>query len=260
VVRRAARAGLTVIALTDHDTVAGVAEAATEGRVVGVEVVPACELSVQAAWGELHLLVYAVPVEDPDLRAALDRARSSRADRGRSMVESLNRLGVPLSLGEVDAAAGSAPLGRPHVARALIAKGVVGSFAEAFDRFLGRGRPAFVPKRLPPFAEVAELVRRVGGVSSAAHLGPRGTRESLGRLRSEGLDAVEVHHPSHTASARKLLDRLAAELGLLRTGGSDWHGAEELSPSHSTIGAEAIPVAWVDAIRELSRRRKQGAA
>jgi hypothetical protein len=136
----------------------------------------------------------------------------------------------------------------------------VASVGEAFERFLGRGRPAFVPKTLPPFGEVAALVRRIGGVSSAAHLGLRGTREALGRLRADGLDAVEVHHPSHRAPTRRRLDRLAGELGLLRSGGSDWHGADDVSPSHSTIGSEAVPLEWVDAIRRLSRERRRGAA
>lgn len=254
VVRRAAQAGLEIIALSDHDSVAGVAPAAAEGARLGVEVIPACELSVRGPAGELHLLAYGVPIDDPELAAFLAGARSARQERAATMVAQLRRCGVAIELAAVEAAAGGAPIGRPHVARVLQQRGVVRSFAEAFDRFLGRGRPAFVPKALPELAAATALVRSVGGVTSAAHLGPRATPALVQSLRADGVDGLEVLHPSHAPDVQRRLDRLAAEHELLRTGGSDWHGAAELSPSHGTLGAVRVPRSWVDALRRRAAR------
>jgi predicted metal-dependent phosphoesterase TrpH len=123
---------------------------------------------------------------------------------------------------------------------------------EAFDRFLGRGRPAFVEKRLPAFREVAALVHRLGGVVSAAHLKERGTRTALRKLRDEGLDALETRHPSHDPDLRSRLTELALELGLARSGGSDWHGEAEDGWNHGALGSQQVPAEWLD---ELEARR-----
>jgi predicted metal-dependent phosphoesterase TrpH len=256
VVRRAAEVGLAAIALTDHDSLAGLDEAQAAGDHHGVAVLAGCEFSVQGPWGEVHLLAYLISPSHAELRTAIDRARAARAERARAIVALLNRLGVALGAADVERVAAGAAIGRPHVARALVARGLVGSFSEAFDRFLGRGRPAFVPKTLPSFAETTDLVRRAGGVSAAAHLGSRASREVLRAMKGDGLDAVEVRHPGHSASVRAELERVARELRLLPTGGSDWHGADEMSPSHSTIGSERIPMIWVDALRAAARERQ----
>jgi 3',5'-nucleoside bisphosphate phosphatase len=255
VVRRAAAAGLAALALTDHDSVAGLAEAGPEAARAGLELLPGVEVAVRAPWGEMHLLLYGEGLGHPVLQGALDRARAERAARGEAMVACLNRLGVAVSVAEVEAQAAGAPVGRPHVARALVAAGTVRTLEEAFDRFLGRGRPAYVPRPLPPLTEVASLVRRIGAVASAAHLGARASRALLAAFAADGLDAVEVHHPSHSAAQRAQLERWAGELGLLRTGGSDWHGAPGVGPSHATVGSERVPLAWVERIRALSRDR-----
>jgi predicted metal-dependent phosphoesterase TrpH len=117
---------------------------------------------------------------------------------------------------------------------------------EAFDRYLARGRPAFVDKTLPAFASVAALVHRVGGLVSAAHLKERGTRSLLQQLQAQGLDAVETRHPSHDPDQRARLTDHALELGLLRTGGSDWHGESIGDESHGTIGSEQVPFEWLE--------------
>jgi hypothetical protein len=145
------------------------------------------------------------------------------------------------------------------VARALIARGAVRNIEEAFDRFLGRGRPAFVPKVLPALEEITSLIKRSGGVSSMAHPKDRATREALIEWKAQGVDAVEVRHPSHGPQVRATLERLAGELGLLTTGGSDSHGEAAASPSHSVVGGERIPLAWVDRIESLARSRRAGA-
>jgi predicted metal-dependent phosphoesterase TrpH len=258
VVRHAAAEGLACIALTDHDSVAGYQAATDEGARVGVTVMTGCELSVQGPAGELHLLAYGFQVDHAELAGFLAGAKAARLARAATIVRELAARGVAVTLAEVEREAAGAPIGRPHVARALIARGVVQSFAEAFDRLLGQGRPAFVAKELPALRDATALVRRAGGVTSAAHLRHRGTRRLLSELREQGVDAVEVVHPSHSPEVRARLDQLAGVLGLLRSGGSDWHGAAEFSPSHGTLGALRIPLAWVESIRRRARERGAG--
>lgn len=258
-VERAAAAGLHAIALTDHDTTAGVDEAMDAGQRLGVRVVAGCEFSVAVSWGEMHLLGYFLPADAPALAGFLAAAREDRARRVRAMVEQLNRLGIAITEADVLAAADGGALGRPHVARALVRRGAVRSVNEAFDRFLGRGRAAFVAKTLPAFREVAELVHSLGGIVSAAHLKERATRTLLQTLRAGGLDAVEVCHPSHDPDLRRRIAQHAGALGLLATGGSDWHGEPMDEHGHGALGSEDVPASWLDALELAASRRKQRA-
>ncbi len=248
VVGRAAGAGLAAIALTDHDTLAGVPAAIGAGQRLGVRVVGGCEFSVAAPWGEMHVLGYFLAPGIKVLEEFLTDCRADRARRGRAMVDRLHRLGIPVSHEDVLAEAEGGAVGRPHVARALVRRGQVANVGEAFDRYLGRGRPAFVEKSLPAFAEVAELVHRVGGLVSAAHLKDRGSRSLLLHLREAGLDAVETRHPSHDPDVRARLTEFALDLGLLRTGGSDWHGDPAGDEAHGALGSQGVPLAWLAAL------------
>lgn len=259
VVRLGAEAGLAALALTDHDTVAGVAEARQAGQALGVKVIAGCEFSVKVEWGEMHLLGYLLPDQNAELSSTLDRMRTGRAERGVAMVDAIRRIGFPVEVADVERIAAGAPIGRPHVARVLLERKIVRTFDEAFDRFLGFGRPAYVPKALPELAEITGLIRRVGGVSSAAHLRDRGSRALLATFRDQGLDAVEVRHPSQSLTVRADLERSAAALGLLRTGGSDSHGEAAVSPSHSVVGGERVPMAWVEAMERLAVERQPAA-
>lgn len=252
VVRFAASRGLTAIALTDHDTTAGLAEATTEGDRLGVRVIGGCEFSVGVSWGEMHLLGYFLPVGDAELEAYLAAAREDRDRRGREMVSRLVGLGLKVHWDDVKAAAAGGAVGRPHVARALLDRGHVTNIQQAFDRYIGRGRPAFVEKTLPPFVEVAALVHRRGGVVSAAHLKGHGRRANVEALAAEGLDAIETRHPSHDGETVANLTELARELGLARTGGSDWHGETEPEAAHALLGSQQVPDAWLG---ELEARR-----
>lgn len=256
VVRLAAAAGLQLVALTDHDTIGGVAEARAAGAELGVRIVAGCEFSVAAPWGELHLLGYFLPTDRPALTAFLEAQRGQRAARMQEIVRRLRGVGVTLTLDEVGQAAAGGALGRPHAARTLVARGVVADVGEAFDRFLRRGRPAYVPKVLPALSQVTQLVSALGGVTSAAHLKERATGATMRRLRRDGVDAVEVRHPSHPPLLEERIGALADDLGLLRTGGTDWHGeAEVAAEGRAALGAITVPEAWVDALEQLHRKR-----
>lgn len=246
--RRAHQAGLAAIALTDHDTTAGLPEATREGDRIGVRVVVGCEFSVKAPWGELHLLGYFLPVADARLEAFLCETRAARERRGEQMVQRLNRLGIGIALDDVAAQAAGGAVGRPHVARALVARGASAHVSEAFDRYLGRGRPAYVEKPLPQLPRVAQLVHDVGGVTVAAHLGERGSEGQVRGFKSQGLDGIEVRHPSHSAADEARLQRLAERLGLAVSGGSDWHGDTEFGHHGAGLGEIEVPMAWLDGL------------
>jgi len=259
VVRTAASIGLQAIALTDHDTLAGVPEAVAEGERVSVRVVSGCEFSTAAPWGgEMHVLGYFLPVEAPELAEFLVRCRADRIRRGREMVDGLRAWGIDVTFEELEEAAQGAAIGRPHLARVLVKRGTVASVEEAFQVWLGRGRPAYVEKRLPTFADVAGVVHRVGGLVSAAHLKDRGTRSSLTLLREQGLDAIETRHPGHSDDARNRLAALAVALDLVCTGGSDWHGVPEGEGSHSMLGSEQVPASWLDQLEHRRAERNRG--
>lgn len=249
VVQTAARLGLTAMALTDHDTTAGLGEAHAAGARLGVEVVGGCEFSVAVDWGEMHLLAYFVEPGDPEIEAFLTWARDDRSRRAREMVSRLTGLGLAVSYDDVLRESGGGAIGRPHVARALFQRGHVHTIQQAFDRYIGRGRPAFVEKDLPPLARVADLVHARGGVVSAAHLKNYGTLANLTRLKEQGLDAVETRHPSHSGDQLANITDAGMALGLARTGGSDWHGESAAAGAHAQLGSQQVPDEWLTELR-----------
>jgi predicted metal-dependent phosphoesterase TrpH len=241
-IAEARAAGLSIVALTDHDTVNGLAEAERAGRELGVGVVAGVELSATEEDREVHLLGLHLADLDsigPALEG-LQRARRRRAD---AMIEALNKIGIPLQIDTVMAEAGSGAVGRPHIARALIGAGWARDQRDAFDRYLGTGRPAFVPKPRLSVADAIRLLHDAGGVAVLAHPAREGTLERLTALRQAGLDGVEIRHPSHSAEDEARLRAIATHLGLVSSGGSDWHGAQE---GPRVIGAITIPASWVD--------------
>jgi predicted metal-dependent phosphoesterase TrpH len=257
VVEVAAAAGLEAIALTDHDSTAGLAEARAAGARLGVRVIGGCEFSVAAPWGEMHLLGYFLEPGDPAIERFLVDARAKRETRGQAMLDRLHGLGINIPREVLAQEAAGGAVGRPHVARALQRLGHVSSVQAAFDRYIGRGRPAYVDKELPSLEALATLVHSRGGLVSAAHLKYQGTREVLQQLKAQGLDAVETRHPSHDGDRVATLTELALEFDLGRTGGSDWHGEHDPIGTHATLGSQQVPSAW---LVELEARRSRVAA
>jgi predicted metal-dependent phosphoesterase TrpH len=243
VMRRAAQAGLGVVALTDHDTVAGHAEArrALAGPLTSLTLLPGMELSCRLASRSVHLLAYLFDAGDPDLAAELSRIRDDRVLRARAMVGRLADLGVGISWDQVTAIAGPAVIGRPHIARAMAASGAIASPAEAFTPdWIGDGGRAYVGRYALDPVHAIRLVRDAGGVAVLAH--PRAGRdwevsdEEIGRLAAAGLAGVEVFHPDQSDTERAGLLALAHDLGLVATGGSDDHG----SLTGYRIGCETV--------------------
>ena len=255
VVRRAAAAGVATIALTDHDTLSGLAEAVAAGDAAGLRVVPGCEFAVKVWWGELHLLGYFLPPDHAELNRFMGAQREARVDRAEQIVSRLADLGVHISLESVQHHAGGESVGRPHVARAMIDAGAATSVNDAFDRYLSDRGPAYVPKPLPELESVTALVREACGVTSAAHLRERATRKTLVRLRQAGVDAVEVLHPSHDDGTISRLRAWSAEVGLLKSGGSDWHGDYSATDPRRAIGGLGVPKHWLEGLERLHHTR-----
>ena len=241
VVRAAKAAGLSAIALTDHDTLAGLAEARAEGEKLGVRIVPGVELSAVEGHHETHILGLHL-AEVSEMEHRLIDLRQMRMNRAQRIVERLNAIGIPLKLDAVLKEADGGAVGRPHVARAMIAGGWALDLREAFDKYLGNGRTAFVAKERLAMADAISLIRRAGGLAVLAHPAHTGTRERVAALVAEGLDGVEVLHPSHSWDDSQRLDALATEFRLVRSGGSDWHGAVD---GARTLGMMRVPAEWL---------------
>jgi 3',5'-nucleoside bisphosphate phosphatase len=229
VVRLAAERALDVVALTDHDTTDGLAEALATGSVVGVEVVPGVEFSAEFDGNSVHVLCYWMDPQDAALQLELRRLREDRFRRGELMVGKLQDLGLPVEFQRVRAIAGDATIVRPHIAQAMVEAGVVATEKEAFERYIGDGGPAHVAKHaLDPVNAVA-LIDGAGGVCALAHPGMWGDQSSvplelIERMAAAGMRGLEVDHPDHPPEMRERYRTLAGELGLIATGGSDCHG------------------------------------
>ena len=241
VVRAAKRASLAAIALTDHDSVAGLPEARQVGGELGVRVIICVELSAVEGESETHLL--GLHLSDTTvLERGLSDLRDMRGRRAARIVELLQSQGVQVTLDDVLLQAGTGAIGRPHVARALVADGWAVDVRDAFDRYLGAGRPAYVAKDQLGMRDAIAMVHAAGGLAVLAHPGSSATRERLEALLALGLDGVEVKHPSHSPQDTARIRTLSEQLGLLLSGGSDWHGAGD---GPRTIGMMQVPMEWL---------------
>ena len=254
VVHLALERGLAVIALTDHDTLGGVAEAQQAAVGTGLEVIPGVEVNSEGDWGDLHFLGYYVDPENGYLREKLQAMQDARVGRARKMVERLREMGMPLEWEEVRALAGGESVGRPHIARALLNRGYVKTTQEAFDRFIGNGGPAYVPRlRLTP-PEVIQAIIEAGGVPVIAHPAHSGMAavERIPEFVGYGLRGVEVYYPHHSFEEIEMLLNLCRKYGLLVTGGSDFHGPS--SSEGAPLGSIYVPPECVERLRQFRMR------
>ena len=224
-VARARAAGISILAVTDHGTVAGLAAAADAGREAGVEVVPGIEFSTFVIHAEVHLVGLWIDPHRPALIEAVRGYDVMRRKRAERMAEKVRALGIPLQFEQVAAIQRKGVFGRPHVAQALKEMGAVRTFQEAFQRFIGRDAPAYVRKEMLDAATVIAAIHAAGGVAVLAHGLVGGVdRPHVEALAPMGIDAVEVRHPKLTAAQSQWLREFAAQKGLAVSGGSDWHG------------------------------------
>lgn len=247
--------GLRALGVTDHDTTGGLAEAMTAGVASGVEVVPGVELSVEYSHGQFHLLGYLIDLTASVLPDRLADLQHRRATRNERMIARMQEGGLPITMADVVAEAGGGLVGRPHMALALVRKGVVASTQEAFDRYLGAGCPFNIPKeRLSP-EEAIDLIHRAGGRAVLAHpytirLEGEAFAAEIARLRDLGLDGIEAYYSQHSPEQTAAFLDLARRLGLRVTGGSDFHGR---SKPHVHLGVvhegRPLPYAVLEALR-----------
>lgn len=228
-VRLAFAAGLAAVAVTDHDTLSGLNEAARAGKRHNLEVIPGCELAVSSPYGEVHLLGLWLPQDAPHLAAALERIRTARDARNAEMVELFRRAGYDVSYPELLALAKGETVGRPHMARLLVQKGICSSVREAFSRFLADDGPMYVPRVIPTPEEGLELLQREGATTVFAHpmllkAPPDKLELMVQTMAEQGLDAIEAYHSEHDAKATRRAVTLAKRYNLALSGGSDFHG------------------------------------
>lgn len=256
-VRAACHAGLGALAITDHDDVRSFAEAEEAGREHGVRVLSGVEISTRWNGADLHLLAYGFDGGSPGLQRVLGAARTDRRARAARMTERLVELGVGVTMASVEEIAGEAAIGRPHVARALLQAGHVRTIREAFDEYLGDGKPACVQKASVTPAEAVQHVHAAGGVVVVAHPVVTGGPSELEELLSAGVDGVEVRHSLHGKNSERAFHEFTRTHGLLRTGGSDFHGP---GPGGLGVGTVAVPREWWDELLEGIRGRRREAS
>ena len=254
-VAKAVDGGLTAVALTDHDTVAGVPPFLAAAARAGLTGVSGVEVSATSAYGEMHLLGYFMDPVHAELTAMLSSIRSSRAVRNAAIRERLAELGVPLSEQEILDQAGEGVVGRPHFARAMVTRGYVPDTGTAFQRFLANHAPAYVPRKIMPASEIIAVIGRAGGLVALAH--PSTCEEDgqpldrlVRELKEQGLAGLEVYHSRHGPRHIQQYGELADALDLVPTGGSDYHGAAtpDLQPGRG-FGSLRVPLDTVDRLR-----------
>jgi predicted metal-dependent phosphoesterase TrpH len=253
--RRVAAVGVRICAVTDHDTTSGLEPAREAAKPLGLRVLAGIEITAVAGGLDVHMLGYLFDPRHPELIAFLTTQREDRKRRIAEMLDRLEGLGIQLSrqriLKQAARMTGQA-IGRPVIARQLVAGGHVRDIADAFDRYLGSGKPAFVPRRGATPAEVVGMIARAGGVASFAHPGKLGLDDLIPALVPAGLGAIEVFHPDHDAAAVERYRAMARSLNLAMTGGSDYHGPG--SGRAEALGRVTLPEdAFDDLLERLPR-------
>lgn len=255
VVCKSAELGVTIIALADHDSVDGIAPALAAAEAFPqMKVIPAVEIGTDVAQGEVHVLGYFIDYTDHELRAKLEIFRNSREERAKGMIDKLRNLGVNIDWQRVQEIAGSGSIGRPHIAQAMLEKGYIGSFKEAFTRYISRNGPAYVEREKMTPSEAVELILQAKGLPVLAHPFTVDAPETMVvELVTAGLVGIETYYAGHTDSEINKLLALAAKHNLIATGGTDFHGLD--IDTETMIGGVDVPVESAERLIALAEQR-----
>ena len=254
VIREAAERELTFIALTDHDSVDGIAPAQAAAQAFpGLKVIPGVEISTDIPQGELHILGYFIDYTDHKLKAALDRFKNSRLRRAQKMVAKLEALGIHIDWQRVEEIAGGSSIGRPHIAQAMLEKGCITSMKQAFTEYLGHDRPAYVERDKMTPAEAVALILDAKGLPVLAHPLTFTDPEAMTiELKAAGLVGIEAYYNGYAIEEINMLVRLADKHRLITTGGSDYHG---LDATETAIGDVDLPIESVEQLIALAKQQ-----
>jgi len=252
-VLRAQKAGLACIALTDHDSVEGCERAATACAAVQMDFIAGSELTAEHKDTEVHILGYFLDIKNKVLLDRIAEFQSVRQNRIHEMVVALNKLGIPLKVEAVFALANCKSPGRPHVARAMVKEKLINNLDEAFEKYLKKGKPAWVPKTKMSALEAVELIHQAGGLAVMAHPGLNRTDDIIPDLVKAGLDGIECFHTKHSTVMSERYLEIAEKYNLLVTGGSDCHGFSKKAP---LIGTVKLPYDHVERLFSARKKRK----
>lgn len=251
VVRHAHGFGITHMALSDHDSTGGLNAARAQAKEYGMEIIPAVEINTQETEVSVHVLGYYLDENDEKFQATLRRHREIRQTRAKMILEKLHHMGIKISLSDFSGEKDAAAVGRPHIADKLKEKGVVFSRKEAFDKFLAKGKPAYVFYQGPTPKDAIEIILGAKGIPVIAHPGYYVSEQTIASLAELGLQGIEVNYPTHSSSQRGNFVQIAQKYNLVVTGGSDYHGP---GSGHEAMGDVEAPQDAVDKL--LARKQK----
>lgn len=245
---------LTAFSIADHDTIRGYETARDLVTKDDPELVPGLELSVNSGNSDIHLLAYYFNPDHEPLKEVLNELCEFRNQRAGFIVEKLNEMGINITLDDVTMTAGNVAIGRPHIATAMHNKGEVASYQLAFDKYIGNGKPAFVPKKDFTPKQAISLIHNAGGITVLAHPVIEETFRHLEMLIELGLDGIEIYHPAHKQIHIDKFKHLAERFRLVMTGGSDFHG---LDGKHGNIGSQHVPEELMMPLKQCAQQRKE---
>jgi 3',5'-nucleoside bisphosphate phosphatase len=255
IVRMAAASGLKYVALTDHDSVSGIPAALKAARdFPKLTFIPGIEISTEVSEGEVHMLGYYIDFTDSTFGKALERFQNSRHGRAQGMIAKLAKMGINIDWARVQELAGDGTIGRPHIARAMLEKGYITTFEEAFDKYLGHGGPAYVERDKMTPAEAVELILSAHGLPVLAHPFTVNAPEKLVKeLKPEGLVGLEAYYKDASRDDVKAMLLIAKQNGLITTGGSDYHGIGE--GNEVKLGGVDVPLSAAESLIALAQKR-----
>ena len=250
-------AGYKTISITDHDTVEGVPRAIESAKGKPIEIIPGIELSSVDDSDDVHILGYYIDYEEPYFIKRIEFFKEKRRDRAEEIVKNLNKVGLDIKIDTVFRIAHGAPIGRPHIAEALLSEELIDTYGEAFFRYIGANGPAYVPKYMVKPAEAIELILKNGGIPVLAHPGIMDRDELIIELKECGLMGIEAIHPLHVPEKQLYYEKLANKYGLLITGGSDWHGRGRNRSFRKMINSRKVPHKTISEMKSIIKNRKK---